>query len=62
MYSIRTLDFTVVGTMFDILKLANILERNKINFKVADVAGFIATQKSMGCGDFNYWMGEDDKF
>lgn len=63
MYSIRwSSNLLVVGTKDSIFSLVNLLESNKIKFKVADCAGFIIQPKHFGYGDFEYWLKKDETF
>jgi hypothetical protein len=40
----------------------NLLEKLKIKYKVADVAGFKISQKQFGWGGYLYWMEENEIF
>ena len=60
MYSIvwiNHMQIVLVGGLNDILGCANLLEKDKTEFRVYSVPrGFACSQNSLGCGGFRYWL------
>ena len=54
--------FELIGNWKDVIQLAHILERQAIFFKIARVGCLASSQRSLGCGDFRFWLDEEIKF